>query len=327
MQTRALVIGYGSIGQRHLKNLQGLGLTNLAVCDSHGDRVANAKARGLIGFATVDEALAAFRPQIGLVCTPPIAHLEPTLALLRANADVFLEKPVAASSHGWHEVAEEARRRGRIVQVGYNLRFHPVMTVVKRLLSEGAIGGVLYAHAQIGQYLPDWRPTVDYRANYTARADLGGGIMLDASHEIDLVTWLLGKPIDVTAASGRSSALEVDVEDSATLLLGYPQGRHAVVHMDFVRRGYCRTLDLVGESGNIVADLGTRSVRIERSKQSIDHLPVPEGDMYVLELADFLASVDERREPLVTLEQGAAVLKIVELAKAAATDGRRRELT
>lgn len=323
---RALVVGAGSIGRRHLGNLRALGVTELAVCEPDDARRAAAESDGVAGFASLDPALVAWRPKIGLICTPPVHHLEPALALVRSGADVFLEKPVAAVLDGLDVLANEAAAAKRLIQVGYNLRFHPVLRAVKQLLDEHAIGRVVYAHAQVGQYLPDWRPTVDYRTSYTARRELGGGILLDASHELDYLCWLLGEPTTVSCESGHGSSLEVDVEDSATVLLGYPAGAHAVVHMDFVRRGYLRTLQLVGDTGNIHADLGARTVELHRSRSDIELVPLAEGDMYRLEMEHFLASVASRRVPEIDLASGIRTLRLVELARQAATDGVRRQV-
>jgi predicted dehydrogenase len=196
-----------------------------------------------------------------------------------------------------------------------------VLQTVKQLLDAHAIGRVLHAHAQFGQYLPDWRPSVDYRASYSARASMGGGILLDASHEIDYVTWLFGEPETLACFAGKASDLEVDVEDSATLLLGYPHDVHAVIHLDFVRRGYRRTLEIVGETGNILADLGRRTVGLERGREELTPMPVGTDDMYVVELQHFLGCCRDRRAPAVGLREGTRALGLVLAAKAAAAGG------
>jgi predicted dehydrogenase len=322
-----LVVGAGSIGMRHLRNLRSLGAERLAVCEPDEERRAAATNEGARGYTTLEEAVESFRPTAGLVCTPPAAHVSAALTLVRAGADVFIEKPLAAELSGVDELLSASETSGRIVQVGYNLRFHPVLTTVKALLDQGRVGKVLHLEARFGQYLPDWRPKIDYRRNYTARRDLGGGILLDASHEIDYVTWLLGAPETVTCASGKASSLEVDVEDNATLLLGYQRGVHAVVHVDFVRRGYLRTLDVLGESGNVQADLGARSVRLEHPPAAGESLPIPEGDMYRAELAHFLECITKRQPPQVGLREGKRTLEIVVRAKESALDGQRKRLS
>lgn len=324
MNQRVLVVGGGSIGSRHLGNLRAMGVTGLAVADPEEGRRRVHEANGVRGFAALEEAIAAFHPTAALVCTPPVFHVQQALTLVNAGADVFIEKPIGVSHQGIAELAAAARGRDRVVQVGYNLRFHPVLTAVRRVLDAGSIGRVLYACASVSQYLPDWRPGTDYRKSYTAQAGLGGGILLDASHEIDYVLSLLGTPATVSCQLGKASQLDVDVEDSATLLLGYANGVHAVVHMDFVRRGYKRTLDLVGETGNVVADLGSGTVRLERGKNDSELVPTETVDMYRAELAHFLDCVITRKQPMITIEDGRRALDVVLLGKAAAADGIRR---
>ena len=110
------------------------------------------------------------------------------------------------------------------------------------------------------------------------------------------------------------------------MLLGYGQGVHAIVHVDFVRRGYLRTLDVLGESGNIHADLGARSVRLEHPPAAVESIPIPETDMYRAELAHFLDCITRRQAPQVGLPEGKRTLEIVVLAKQSALDGQRKPL-
>jgi predicted dehydrogenase len=321
-----LVVGAGSIGRRHLANLRALGVERLAVCEPDPERRAAAAGERTEAYSALTEAISQFSPNVGLVCTPPVDHVPASLQLVRAGADVFVEKPLAATMDGVDELIREADERRRIVQVGYNLRFHPVVAAAAARLASGAVGRVLYAHAQIAQYLPDWRPQVDYRTSYTARAALGGGILLDASHEVDYLTWMLGSPQTISCEAGKASSLEVDVEDSATLLLGYPRGAHAVVHMDFVRRGSLRTFDLVGETGNLIGDIGRKTLRLDRGASREETIELQEADMYRAEIEHFLGCVRGRSTPLVDLRQGKRTLEIILLAKEAAADGVRRSL-
>jgi predicted dehydrogenase len=322
-----LVVGAGSIGRRHLANLRALGIERLAVCEPDPERRAAAAGERTEAYSALNEAIARFSPDVALVCTPPVDHVPASLRLVRAGADVFVEKPLAATMAGVDELIREADQRRRIVQVGYNLRFHPVVAAAAAQLASGAVGRVLYAHVQIAQYLPDWRPQVDYRTSYTARADLGGGILLDASHEVDYITWMLGSPQTISCEAGKSSSLEVDVEDSATLLLGYGGGAHAVVHLDFVRRGSLRTFDFVGETGNLIGDIGRKTLRIDRGAGREETIELQDADMYRAEIEHFLGCVRDRTPPLIDLRQGKRILEIILLAKEAAADGARRSLT
>ena len=128
-----------------------------------------------------------------VITTPTASHLSLALEAAEHGCHLFIEKPLA---HAWQGVDRlvDLVEHGRLVTlVGCNLRFHPGLRAVKNLLAEKAVGRVIAVRAEVGQYLPDWHPEEDYRKNYSARRALGGGIVLDAIHEIDYVRWLLGE--------------------------------------------------------------------------------------------------------------------------------------
>ncbi len=320
-ENSVLVAGSGSIGRRHMRNLRSLGVSRIGACDPQADRLEPmVQELGIRPFADFDEGLTAFKPDLVFVCSPPVAHVQQALAAVRAGAHVFVEKPLSNSLDGVEELAAAADRAGRVVQVGYNLRFHPSIRRLKEILDTGAIGRVLYAHVEVGSYLPDWRPWQDYRQNYTARKDLGGGIILDASHELDYTMWLMGTPVEVLCLSSKVSALEIRVEDCATVLLRFESGAQADVHMDMVQRVASRNCKLVGELGTAEWDESRSEVRLQwpGREPQVWSYPPDDGGQYVLEVRDFFDCVQTGREPLVTLEQAARVLKVCLQAKGAA---------
>ncbi len=145
-------------------------------------------------------------------------------------------------------------------QVGYNLRFHAPLERLKQLVEDEVVGRIIWARVEAGSYLPNWRPWQDYRKSYTARRDLGGGIILDGSHELDYTTWLFGLPSELTCMAGKVSQLEVDVEDCATILLRFPSGAQVDVHIDFVQRTPARGCVLAGVEGKLLWDFPANSV-------------------------------------------------------------------
>ncbi len=317
--TCALVVGAGSIGRRHLRNLRALGITNLAVCDPDSARLRSLAPEIAATFPDMDNALGELRPEIVFVCSPPVYHVRQALEAVRAGAHVFIEKPLSHELEGVDLLISEAGRWGRTVQVGYNLRFHPGVEMLQRLVSEGRIGRILWARAEFGQYLPDWRPQADYRTTYSARRDLGGGIILDASHELDYVLWLMGAPERVLCLAGITSDLAVDVEDCATILLQFPDGAQADVHMDFVQRGYTRTCKLAGEKGTITWDYSANEVRLylaETGEWQSFAYKFSANDMYLAEAHDFLECVRTGRTPRVTLAEARRVLEVALTARA-----------
>ena len=308
-EPHALVVGTGSIGRRHLRNLAALGVGRLSAYDADPDRLAFARDDlGADGHDSLEAALGA-GPDVVLVCTPPVSHVETALAAIGVSADVFVEKPLASSLDGVDGLLDAATRSGRVVQVGYNLQFEPALERVKELIDGGAIGRVVWARAEFGQYLPDWRPWQDYRRSYTARRELGGGIVLDASHELAYVMWLLGTPVEVRAMGGTVGALEVDVEDSATVLMRFADGAQADVHVDFLQRQPVRQLKAVGVDGTILLDLLSGELSLLPDGES--ELFPPDDDLaYRAELSHFLDCVRTRAKPRVDLAFGRDVLAV-----------------
>jgi glutamate-1-semialdehyde aminotransferase/spore coat polysaccharide biosynthesis protein SpsF (cytidylyltransferase family)/predicted dehydrogenase len=327
---RVLIVGCGSIGRRHATNLKSLGVAQLGFCDTSLEALQQCREElhGEI-FSDYAKALKEFRPDIALICTPPVYHVEQALAALQARAHVFIEKPLSHESSGIQVLIDEARRRDRNVQVGYNMRFQPGLKILKKLIDSGKIGRVLWLSAEAGQYLPDWRPWQNYRESYSARHELGGGIILDGSHELDYICWLLGRPTEVVCRAEHISALDVDVEDSAWIYLSFPERRRAELHLDFVQRAYTRTCKVVGETGTALWDFTLQEVRWFSSEEpGWNSIPYTfeANDMYVSEMVHFLESLGSGTGPLVDLEQSRDVILVVEAAKKSSEEGRPQAL-
>ena len=325
-----LVVGCGSIGKRHSNNLRALGVEKIAYCDPDTDRLRECRAEtDGQGFNDYFEALGKQKPDVVLICTPPVFHVEQALAAVRAGAHVFIEKPLSHQSNGIQELIREARHRDRRVQVGYNLRFHPGLKILKNLVDSGKIGRVLWLSAEVGQYLPDWRPWQNYRESYSAIREMGGGILLDGSHELDYICWILGYPTELTCRAERISNLDVDVEDSAWIHLRFADRRRAELHLDFVQRTYTRTCKVVGEGGTALWDYSSHAVQWysarEKRWRAIPYAFEP-NDTYVAEIRHFLDSLCDGSS-VTDLEEGQAVVKLVEAAKQSSEDGKPQHLS
>jgi len=312
-----LIVGCGSIGERHMRNLRTLGVADIGVVDPLTARVDEAVRKlGARRHRQLGEGLAS-KPDAVLVCTPPHAHTSVARQAISAGCHVFIEKPLANMLEGIDELLAEAACRGRIIYVGYNLRFHAGLRRLKQRLDEAVIGRTMNIRAEFGQYLPDWRPTQDYRQTYTAHVAMGGGIILDASHELDYVRWLCGEIESVSCAAGKLSGLEMDTEDMAEITLRIKGNLIAQVHLDCLQRDYVRTCKVVGEKGTLIWDLkqGVRHYDAATARWQDEPIVPDLNDMYVKEMEHFLSCVRGEASPLVDGVTGKRVLELALAAK------------
>ncbi len=211
-------------------------------------------------FATIQAALRE-APSLAIVATPSACHREALEILVRSKVPFYVEKPVATTMEGLPALLERTDVTEPVTMVGCNLRFLPSLQTVQKLIREGACGRIVRAHLECGQWLPDWRPTVDYRQSYSARRHLGGGVLMDLIHEIDMVRWFFGEFDRVDAHHGRLSDLEIETEDVACILLSRREGPIVTVALDYVARHPVRQYRIIGTQGTIEWDLPARLLR------------------------------------------------------------------
>ncbi len=326
-----LVIGAGSIGRTHLLNLRALAPQRpLRVLRSgHGGALPPA-----LGDLACEHDLAralARHPAAVVVANPTALHLDAALAAARAGAHLLLEKPVSHTLRGTAELAAEVARRGLRTLVGFQFRFHPTLAMVKQWLDEGAIGRVVALRAHWGEWLPGWHPGESYLRGYSARADLGGGVVLTLCHPFDYLRWLCGEVASVSAECGQLSGLELDVEDTAQVLLRFESGALGVVSLDYVARPPVHTLEIVGQRGRLRWNNHDGLAHLERAGRATcqsAHPPLgfTRNHMFQDELRHFLELLAGRVASACALSEGLAALRVALAAKRSAREGRRVRL-
>ena len=333
---RALVVGGGSIGTRHLKNLITLGVGPIAVVEPEIQRQAFlCKEHPIVAFETLEQGLE-WKPDFAVIATPTHLHVEHALAVAKSGCHLFIEKPLSHTPDGLNELLAVVEDKGLISLVGCNMRFHPGPAKVKQLLEEEVIGRVLFARIHTGSYMPEWRPWQDYRKSYSANKSMGGGCLLDCIHEIDLTRWYLGEVEEVFCKLVQTGSLEIDVEDVAILICQHVGNVLSEVHLDYVQRTYERGCQIVGEKGSIFWDFNAGTVRYFDAKQnSWTILAQPEewqvNQMYVDQLRHFLQCVPQGKETTFPVKDAVDLMRVVFAASVSAESGRmirvREELT
>jgi predicted dehydrogenase len=323
---KALVAGGGSIGRRHLRNLRELGVEHLGLVEVDAAR-RDAIAAGfpITSFSRLEEGLD-WAADFVVVATPTHLHARQTLEIVLCGLPVFVEKPLSHTQDALGEISDLVARKNLCSMVGCNMRFHPGPAKVKQLLDEGRLGKILFARIHTGSYLPDWRPNADYRQNYAARVEMGGGCILDCIHEIDLARWYLGEVQAVFCSAGHLSSLDIDTEDVAILICRHASGAMSEIHLDYVQRTYERGCQIAGELGSVFWDFTAREVRwYNATNKKWTTYPQPEtwelNQMYVDEMKHFLECLEDKRSTMLPIPDAAALMRVVFAAKASAEQG------
>lgn len=327
-----LVVGCGSIGRRHIRNLKTLEVEDIIAHDTQPERCHEVEQQyGVKAYNKLQEALAE-KPEVALICTPTSRHMPPALSAARSGCHLFIEKPLSHSLDNVKKLLQIVAQKNLTTLVGCNMRFHPGIALMKELLDRKSVGRVVCARVQSGQYLPDWHPREDYRQGYSANEFLGGGVILDGIHEIDYITWFLGEVSQVFCFSGKLSSLEIDTEDTAEILLQFRSGPIAEVHLDYIQRSYGRSCQFIGEEGTILWDFNDRQVMVY-SAQTNEWQVFPEepdydtNQMYVEEMKHFIDCLEGKTQPTQDISQGRSVLEIALAAKQSAETGKLINLT
>ncbi len=328
---KVLIVGLGSIGRRHLKNIKAIDpRIKVAVLRQHSKkgRLGELKAPVEKVFFKKRDALH-WQPDIVFVTNPAPFHIKTALTFAKRQAHLFIEKPLSVETKNVAELLRVCKKHHLVLMVGYVLRFFEPLKLMKKTLEEGTIGRVLSVRASVGRYLPDWRPYGDYRLNVSARRELGGGAVFELSHELDYVRWFAGEIKEVSACLDTIGDFAIDVEDIAEINLRFKNNAMGNVHLNMLDRSANRSCRIVGTNGTLQWDSSDDKhfVRLYSSKTNswVDVLPLKSLDhnqMYLDELRHFFDCVHHKIQPLVN---GVEALRIVEIALAAKKSAQKKE--
>ena len=218
MSDEILVIGCGSIGERHLRCFQQTGRARVSVCDANTALLDRVKQQyGTVGFTDLGSALAAKRYDGIVICTPAQTHLDIALAGLRHGAGLMIEKPLDTDLGKVPAVRDEIAKAGKFVGVAYVYHFMPWIRGAREFLAGGELGPPLQVSVVTGQHFPTFRPA--YREIYYARHETGGGAIQDAlTHIANAVEWLIGPTTRLFCDAAHQSLEGVTVEDTVNLV-------------------------------------------------------------------------------------------------------------
>ncbi len=311
---KTLVVGCGSIGKRHIRNLAALGVRDFILCDTDTGALDKA-ARGIERpvFATGFTEALAKHPDAAVICTPSSLHLDMAAQLARRGVHMLIEKPLSHTADGVLELARLVEEKGITAMMAMCYRFHPVFLHIESLLASEVVGRVHHVAYYGGHYLPDWHPQADYRTEYAARKELGGGVVLTSIHGLDNIRWLFGEVDEVYAFVDKVSTLDMDVEDIATGVMRLESGAYVNWQTDFIQRANQHRIVIAGSRGTIRADLldgVVETYSAELGKWYSGRIGFEVNDMYLAESRHFLECIEKGLPPRAGVRDGIATLEL-----------------
>lgn len=316
---KIVLIGLGSIGKRHLNNLLELGYKDISLVSRRDSKYSN--PQNLKSYATIKEACTQNKFDYAFICTPTALHFGNIKELIAFQIpNLYVEKPIVRTLKEAIEIKKLIHSHNINITIGYDLHFDIGLNKIKELLENQIIGKVCTFKAEVGQYLPDWRPHEDYRQGMSASTVLGGGVMLDLVHEFDYVNWIFGPVKSIFGRNGKLSDLEIETEDISVNIIETKKGVIGTICLDYLQTELARNLKVVGSQGVLIWDYIENEVKWmtheNRKWTVLEYKKEQRNDRFKSIIKAFMnSSLEQRDSRLSTLDSAIESLVLVESAK------------
>jgi len=318
------VIGLGNIAKRHRQNLKLICPDATIIALSASGRIPGKRIEFADVLLTDLISVIESKPDLVIVASPAPFHEAHANEFIKRHIPVLIEKPVTSDPHSAQRLLELTQEYSSQVIVGYCLRYLSSAIEMKCLLSQNFIGKIYNCSASVGQFLPDWRPNKHYTDSVSANESLGGGALLELSHELDYLDWLLG-PLELEYSQLRSTKeLELEVEEIADLVLTNHKGTVCTLHMDFIQKSPQRECTFIGSTGRLHWNLLTNTITHHGREGTRTLYSEPEWDknqMYLNMLTDFIADIHREENSAHSLIDASRTVKLISQIKQEAVWG------
>jgi len=302
-------VGLGSIGTRHLQNVQSY---LSSVGDTYHIDIYRSTLRDELPdgvdtqFLYADTLPKDRMYDIVFVTNPTSMHLEAVEKFMDHTKAFFIEKPVFDHTFVENEHAELlSRLSNKVAYVACPLHYNPVLQYIH---NSGVYKDAIAARAISSSYLPDWRPGQDYRKCYSAHKDMGGGVGIDLIHELDYLTWLFGMPTTCYSVRTKLSSLEIDSDDLA-IYIAKTDKVSMEVHLDYFGRHAIRKLELFLPDDTVECDLLNGRIEWLNTHKTID-FQVERNTNHCNEISHFFEIINGNCTNDSTVRHALDVLKI-----------------
>ena len=310
---KVLLVGCGSIGKRHLENLNKMPeVEHIFVCSKVRNCLTGLKDRRKVSLVKTFKDI---QVDLAIIANETYKHIDTALVLAKKGIHLFIEKPLSHNPSGKLNHLKKIISRNKVkIGVGYNLRFLGAIKFVKTILSQRTLGDVYFVKIEVGQYLPSWRSGRDYRASYSSSKKRGGGVALDLSHEIDYMRYFFGDPYSFKVVKAKVSDLKIDAEDIFEGVYIYDRFICSV-HLDYLQKNRKRIIRIEASKGSLICDLISKKIIIEingKKKIFTDKKLFDLDKTYIQEIISFIRSIENDHKPEVTFRDGVMVLELIE---------------
>jgi predicted dehydrogenase len=310
-----VVFGVGSIGERHIKNLWSLGFKNITVF-----RQRNLPLRDLNGIKikTIStwKEFVINKPFAAIICTPTSQHLEQTLKCAELGVHCLIEKPLSNDLKYFSQLREVVKKNNVFIYIGYMMRFHPLILKIKKIIDEKTYGNLIYLSSKWGEYLPEWHPWENYKESYAAKKELGGGVALTLSHDIDMANYLIKtKVIKHWILKNFNSNLGIEVETGADILVEYEDKITANIQLNFHEKNKERFLKLIFDEASVNFNFfNSELIVLDKNgkAQVLEDKNFNRNDLFVNQLEFFFSKVRDfkTQESIKNIDSSELIIKM-----------------
>ena len=312
--SKVLIVGFGSIGQRHFKNIKKLYPNiEIGILRSSNNK-KNITHENV--FFDLKSAID-FNPDIAFICNPATFHIDTAIKLANEKIHFFVEKPLSNNLDKINELKKIIKKNNIKGMVGYNLRFNDSLLFFKQFIEKNDLGDILFISSAVGQYLPAWRPSQDYKKTVSAQSALGGGALLELSHELDYLIWIFGRPVSVYGKMMKVSELKIDVEDLVLSNISFHHKSRQIdcaLQLDFLQHKPYRKCKILFKDGLVIWDGIKNTVELHKENECeiIFKSTKERNDSFEKEITEYINCIIGDSASPVSIDDGINVIKLIE---------------
>jgi predicted dehydrogenase len=321
-----LILGSGSVGKRHARNLSSLGC-EISCFDPREDRIRELAEETPVKVSSTDiNQVFSIMDLDGVVVGSPTAfHPGQTISSLELGLPVLLEKPPSMALAETQKMRDASRKTGVPVLLGYTWRWWPPLLRVRELLDSGRIGRVLHVQFHMSAHLADWHPWEPYQEFFMSSKEQGGGALLDESHWIDLMLWFFGRPKSLYGQVEKTSDLEIETDDNVDVVVNYQDGKRVTIHLDLYGRPHEKFIRFIGDKGTIFWSADPNRISIGTSmEQKWEHekFTCDRNEMFMEVARGFISVLDTGNVRTCDLNDGLLVMEMIEAVRQSSRERR-----